>query len=73
MTDALHREQQEILEKRGVLSPEEIHRLAGKTRRAMGGARGARAACHSELTSDDEAARAAGGRLDPVTLAPLSE
>ena len=29
-------EQQEILAKRGVLSPEEIHRLAGKTKAAMG-------------------------------------
>ena len=46
--------------------------LASKTRRAMGGARGARAACHSELTSDDEA-HELQGRLDPVTLAPLSE
>ena len=36
VSDALSREQREILERRGVLSPEEIHRLAGKTRRAMG-------------------------------------
>ncbi len=33
---ALTPEQQEILNKRGVLSPEEIHKLASKTRRAMG-------------------------------------
>ncbi|MBL9032542.1 MAG: phosphomethylpyrimidine synthase [Phycisphaerae bacterium] len=32
---ALSPEQQEILAKRGVLSPEEIHRLASKTKRAM--------------------------------------
>jgi phosphomethylpyrimidine synthase len=33
---ALTREQREILEKRGVLSPEEIHKLASKTRKAVG-------------------------------------
>src|SRR5688572_16972535 len=49
---ALTPEQKEALEKRGVLSPEEIHRLAGKTRRAMGGVRGHRATCHSDVTSD---------------------
>jgi phosphomethylpyrimidine synthase len=34
-TDALSAEQQEILAKRGVLSPAEIHRLANKTKSAM--------------------------------------
>ena len=33
---ALTPEQQAILEKRGVLSPEEIHRLASKTKKAVG-------------------------------------
>ena len=33
---ALTAEQHEILEKRGVLSPEEVHRLASKTRKDMG-------------------------------------
>jgi phosphomethylpyrimidine synthase len=33
---ALTPEQQEILAKRGVLSPDEIHRLAAKTKKAMG-------------------------------------
>ena len=33
---ALTPEQQEILNKRGVLSPDEIHKLASKTKRAMG-------------------------------------
>ncbi|MDX2147161.1 MAG: phosphomethylpyrimidine synthase [Planctomycetota bacterium] len=33
---ALTPEQQEILAKRGVLSPDEIHKLASKTKRAMG-------------------------------------
>jgi phosphomethylpyrimidine synthase len=34
-SEALTPEQQEILAKRGVLSPEEIHRLASKTKKAM--------------------------------------
>jgi phosphomethylpyrimidine synthase len=44
---ALTAEQREILEKRGVLSPEEIHRLASKTRKAVG-AEGAKGSCHSD-------------------------
>ncbi|MBL8886126.1 MAG: hypothetical protein JNK16_05655, partial [Phycisphaerales bacterium] len=34
---ALTTEQQEILAKRGVLSPDEIHKLASKTKKAMSG------------------------------------
>jgi phosphomethylpyrimidine synthase len=56
VSEALSPEQREILEKRGVLAPEEIHRLATKTRAAMGAATGARAACHSDL-ADDEGGR----------------
>ena len=48
---ALTPEQQEILRARGHLSPEEIHRLAGKTQHAVGAAE--KAACHSDLVSDD--------------------
>ena len=54
-TDALTEEQTAILEQRGVLSPEEILRLATKTRRAVGARRGAKAACHSDQTSDLDA------------------
>ncbi len=53
---ALTEDQREILEKRGVLSPEEIHRLASKTRQAMGADAG-KAACHSDLQDDDAAKR----------------
>ena len=35
LTEALSQEQKEILEKRGVLSPAEIHRLANKTKKLM--------------------------------------
>ncbi len=59
VTAALSPEQREILERRGVLSPEEIHRLATKTRQKMGGGR-ERAPCHSEIASPDEARRLQG-------------
>jgi phosphomethylpyrimidine synthase len=64
---ALTAEQQEILAKRGVLSPEEIHTLASKTRKAMEGteARGhgatkgeeAKASCHSDYVDPETARR----------------
>ncbi|MEM8932465.1 MAG: thiamine biosynthesis protein ThiC, partial [Acidobacteriota bacterium] len=44
---ALTDEQKQILEQRGVLSPEEVHRLASKTRKAVG-ADDDKAACHSD-------------------------
>ena len=50
---ALTDEQKEILEKRGVLSPSEIHKLASKTKNAVGG--DGKAACHSDDTNADEA------------------
>jgi phosphomethylpyrimidine synthase len=52
---ALTPEQRAILEKRGVLAPEEIHRLASKTRERVGAAAGKKAACHSDVAGDDEA------------------
>jgi len=63
---ALTDEQQRILEQRGVLSPEEIHRLASKTKHAVGAADGERAACHSDYVAPDDARRIQGDRL--VTL-----
>ncbi len=56
VTAALTPEQREILERRGVLSPEEIHRLASKTRDAVGAEAGRKADCHSDR-ADGEAAR----------------
>jgi phosphomethylpyrimidine synthase len=52
---ALTAEQREILEKRGVLGPEEIHRLASKTQAAVGARSGSRAACHSDYSGESEA------------------
>ena len=56
VSEALSAEQKEILQKRGVLSPEQLHRLASKTRREMGG-ENEPAACHSERTADAHAAQ----------------
>ena len=54
VSDALTPEQQKILEKRGTLSPEDIHRLASKTRRDVGADSG-KASCHSDLADADTA------------------
>ncbi len=53
---ALTIEQKAILEKRGVLSPEEIHRLASKTRKAVGAESGQKAGCHSDYVPTAEEA-----------------
>jgi phosphomethylpyrimidine synthase len=53
---ALTDEQQSILEKRGVLSPDEIHRLASKTRKSME-AQEQKASCHSDFVDADAARR----------------
>ncbi len=53
---ALTPQQRQILAARGVLSPDELHRLASKTRQRMGGDQGHKAACHSDLVTDQKAA-----------------
>ena len=55
VTSALTAEQQEILEKRGVLSPEEIHRLASKTKKVMSKPEADKASCHSDFVDADVA------------------
>ncbi len=55
ISEALSPEQQAILEQRGVLAPEEIHRLAGKTRSAMGAQTGEKADCHSDYVEPETA------------------
>jgi len=66
---ALTPEQQEILERRGVLSPEEIHRLASKTRQAVGADAG-KASCHSDYVDPDSARQVQGDRLVQLNTAP---
>lgn len=57
VTAALTPEQQEILAKRGVLSPDEIHRLAVKTKKVMATSKDDKASCHSDYV-DPETAQA---------------
>jgi len=57
ITEALSADQREILEKRGVLSPEEIHRLASKTKKTMKKQEADKASCHSDYVDPDEAKR----------------
>ena len=69
---ALTDEQKAILQKRGVLSPAELHRLASKTRASMlGGEAAQRAACHSDVADDETAKTLQDERLHPETLEPL--
>ena len=62
---ALTPEQQEVLAKRGVLSPEEIHKLASKTRKAVGAEEG-KASCHSDYVDPEAAKRVQGERTAAV-------
>ncbi len=57
LSAALTDDQRAILEQRGVLDPQEIHRLASKTERAVGAGKGQQASCHSELVADAAEAR----------------
>jgi len=70
---ALTAEQQEILAKRGVLSPDEIHKLASKTKKAVGAVEG-KASCHSDFVDPDAAqavqAEKTGEKLVQVNLGP---
>ncbi len=69
-TAALTDEQRRILEQRGVLSPNEIHRLASKTKTAVGAERGGKAACHSDHADDQTAQRLQEDKLVQLNTAP---
>jgi phosphomethylpyrimidine synthase len=62
--------QREILERRGVLSAQEIHRLANKTRHAMQTEQKQRATCHSEVASTERARELQRRELDPAAVGP---
>ena len=66
-SNALTETQRVILEQRGVLSPDEIHRLANKTRRAMT-ADEAKASCHSDYVEPTAAQNLQAERLVPLRL-----
>jgi phosphomethylpyrimidine synthase len=66
---ALSPEQQEILAKRGVLSPEEIHALASKTKKVVGADQG-KASCHSDYVDPETAKAVQGAKLVTLNTAP---
>ena len=68
-SDALTPEQQEILEKRGVLSPEEIHKLASKTKKKVDADK-QKASCHSDFVDPDEAKQMQADSLVQLNTAP---
>jgi phosphomethylpyrimidine synthase len=67
---ALSDEQKAILEKRGVLSPDEIHKLASKTKKVMGAEAG-KANCHSDYVDDKEAVDLQKQHDLPLPVVPL--
>ena len=64
---ALSDEQREILQQRGVLSPEEIHKLASKTQSSMRGDED-KASCHSDFVDSDTAKELQNERAALVQL-----
>jgi len=66
---ALSTDQRAILEKRGVLSPEEIHKLASKTKKVMSGS-GPKASCHSDYADTDAAQQLQHANLVQIELPP---
>ncbi|HEX8341887.1 MAG TPA: phosphomethylpyrimidine synthase [Tepidisphaeraceae bacterium] len=64
---ALTPEQQKILEQRGVLSPEEIHKLANKTKKAVGADKD-KATCHSDYVDPDTAKAKQQEKLVPLGI-----
>ncbi len=69
-SDALSLEQQRILESRGYLSPEEIHRLAAKVKGKVPAREEGKAACHSDLVDDDTARRLQREQVVQLNTAP---
>ena len=67
---ALTPEQQEILRQRGVLSPQEIHKLAAKTSKAVGPLNTRRAACHSDQADEATAKKIQQEKLVKLNTAP---
>ncbi|MHC4876620.1 MAG: phosphomethylpyrimidine synthase ThiC [Planctomycetota bacterium] len=54
---ALNQDQLAILDSRGVLSPDEIHKLASKTKESVSADDEGKASCHSDYVDADEAKR----------------
>ncbi len=69
-SDALTADQQEILAKRGVLSPDEIHKLASKTKKAVVAKEGEKASCHSDYVDPETAKKVQTEKLVQVDVRP---
>lgn len=70
---ALSVEQQEILQKRGVLSPDEIHRLASKTKKVMvAEVEDGKASCHSDYVEPAKAQVLQREKLVELRRRPVS-
>jgi phosphomethylpyrimidine synthase len=65
---ALTAAQQEVLRQRGVLDPAQLHKLAAKTKKAMGAKPHDKAACHSDYVESDTAKQLQNERLPVVDL-----
>ncbi len=69
-SDALSEEQQRILEQRGYLKPEEIHKLASKVKGKVAAKDDGKAACHSDYVDDEDAKKIQGETLVQVDVRP---
>lgn len=71
-TDALTDEQREILEKRGVLSPDEIHKLASKTKKALKDTQqeDGKLSCHSDYVDPEDAKKLQEHKLVQIDTRP---
>ncbi|MEO0511562.1 MAG: phosphomethylpyrimidine synthase [Planctomycetota bacterium] len=67
---ALTEDQQKILEQRGYLKPEEIHKLASKTKKTVGADDDGKASCHSDYVDADAAKAMQDGTLVQVDVRP---
>ena len=67
---ALTEEQQKILEQRGYLKPEEIHKLASKVTKTVTATDEGKASCHSDYVDDDEARKLQETELVQVDVRP---
>ncbi|MFK7960347.1 MAG: phosphomethylpyrimidine synthase ThiC [Phycisphaerales bacterium] len=68
LSAALTPEQQAILEQRGVLPPEEIHRLASKTKKTVDASAEGKASCHSDYVDADAAKDLQGAVAEGVPV-----
>ncbi len=69
-TAALSPEQADILKHRGVLSPDEIHKLASKTKKAVGADTGNKASCHSDYVEPETAKQVQEQKLVQIDVRP---